>query len=346
MIRMLAAGGHGTRVLARRKDVTLELLDCYGIEHTSTGEAGARSRFGQLVELIRRDRVLCRVGREFHADLILTRNPAGVQAARLLRVTGVFDTDDGTAAGVHFRAAAPFAHVITTPDCLRERYGAKHLTYPGYKQSAYLHPDLFRPSLQVLTHLGVDEGERFFLIRFVSMHASHDRGEAGLSFETKRAVIERLRRAGRVFISSEAELPREWQALRLPVAPHQVHDALAFASLLVGDSQTMAAEAAVLGTPSLRVSTFAGRLGYLEELEHRYGLTRAFHPRDAHRLMARLEELLAWPDPRASVAAAHARMLSEKQNITRWFVDRIESGAFAAGRISSVSGRAPCARGL
>lgn len=46
-----------------------------------------------------------------------------------------------------------------------------------------------------------------------------------------------------------------------------MHHVMAFASLYVGDSQTMAAEAGVLGTPFVRFNDFVGRIGYLDELE-------------------------------------------------------------------------------
>ena len=55
-----------------------------------------------------------------------------------------------------------------------------------------------------------------------------------------------------------------------------IHDAMAFASLLVGDSQSMAAESAILGVPSVRLSSWAGRIPYLVEIEERYGLTFEF----------------------------------------------------------------------
>ena len=42
---------------------------------------------------------------------------------------------------------------------------------------------------------------------------------------------------------------------------------MAFASLYIGDSQTMAAEAGVLGVPFVRFNDFVGRIGYLRELE-------------------------------------------------------------------------------
>ena len=46
--------------------------------------------------------------------------------------------------------------------------------------------------------------------------------------------------------------------------------------MFIGDSQTMTSEAAVLGVPSLRCNSFAGRISYINEQEFKYGLT-LFH---------------------------------------------------------------------
>ena len=159
--------------------------------------------FGQAGELVSRDLVLARAARQFGADVIVTRNPAGAQAGRLLGIPAIFDTDDGRAAGVHFWSAAPFAHVITTPDCFEEDYGKKHVKYPGYKQTAYLHPNHFTPDRSVLEALALKADERFFLVRFVAMVASHDGGEGGLTLEAKRALIALLQKHGRVLLSSD-----------------------------------------------------------------------------------------------------------------------------------------------
>ena len=50
-----------------------------------------------------------------------------------------------------------------------------------------------------------------------------------------------------------------------------------FASLYIGDSQTMAAEAGVLGVPFVRFNDFVGRIGYLRELEDVYRLGFGVH---------------------------------------------------------------------
>ncbi|MGD8412520.1 MAG: DUF354 domain-containing protein, partial [Desulfobacterales bacterium] len=117
IIRGLQKAGHKTLVVARDKDVTLALLNHYGLDYITVGQSGRKSRFSQLKELLYRDWVIWKIARDFKVNVILTRNPAGVQAARLTGALGIFDTDDGRAAGIHFRAAAPFANIITTPDC-------------------------------------------------------------------------------------------------------------------------------------------------------------------------------------------------------------------------------------
>jgi uncharacterized protein len=326
MIRDLHGRGHTTTILARDKDVTSALLDHEGLPYETLGRPSRSGRFGQLKELVRRDLVLARLTHRFDADMIVTRNPAGVQAARLARAIGVFDTDDGSAAGVHFMAARPFAHWLTSPDCLPEDWGRRHVKYPGYKQSAYLHPDHFTPDPAVFDDLGLERGATFFVVRFVAMDASHDSGEAGLPLDAKRRLLEQLQTKGRVLLSIEGgKVPDEWKHLAYKLPPYRMHDLLGHATLVVGDSQTMAAEAAYLGTPALRSSTFAGRISYLEEMENRYGLTWAFHPRDTSRFFTKLDELLEDPAAiRAEIAEGRGRMLSEKVNIAKWFIDFLE----------------------
>ena len=311
--------GVATTIVARDKDVTCQLLDNYGFSYRRVGKSGKKNLFWQAEELVTRDLALAKIARTTGARVILTRNPAGVQVARLLRLRGIFDTDDGPAAGLHYRAAAPFAHAVTTPDCMRANLGKKQVRYPGYKQTAYLHPNHFRPNPGVLAHLGVAPGERYFVVRFVAMVASHDGGESGLPQATREEVVKRLLRLGKVFISSEGPLPTEFAQHRFAPPPELLHDALAYASLLVGDSQTMAAEAAVLGTPNLRVSSWKGRLDYLDELENSYGITESFLPREQARFFDRLETYAQHPDPRALIREGHRRMLADKCDVAEWY---------------------------
>jgi predicted glycosyltransferase len=94
--------------------------------------------------------------------------------------------------------------------------------------------------------------------------------------------------------------------------------------MYIGDSQTMAAEAAVLGTPSLRFNDFVGKLGYLEELEHKYGLTYGIKTAEPEKLYQKIEELLHVTDLSEEWQRRKRKMLSEKIDVTAfmvWFVE-------------------------
>ena len=102
----------------------------------------------------------------------------------------------------------------------------------------------------------------------------HDKGIRGLSHETLRRVMRTVEDRVRLFISGEKPLPAEFEHLRYPIAPEKMHHALARAEFFLGDSQTMTSEAALVGTPALRINDFVGRLSYLEEIAG-YGLSPA-----------------------------------------------------------------------
>lgn len=330
LIDQLASEGHETRVLAREKEVTTDLLDCFGIEYRSVSHV-KQGRIRQASELVSRVTALVRAGRSFGADMVLSRNPSGVQAAKVLGIPGVFDTDDGPAVGIHWKAAAPFADIITTPECL-PYLGPKQRTYRGYKALAYLHPDHFTPDPTVLDELGVAPGEPYFIVRLVALNASHDRQITGLSAAHRDRIIKALRQRGRVFLSMEGHLPPGLDELRLPIAPHRLHDALAFARLCIGDSQTMTAEAALLGTPALYLSAFHRRVPYLVELEARHQLIESFPPPAALDLIDRCEELADDDDAPRRWAERRAEMLEDKVDVSRWYRDLVDEVAATSRR--------------
>ena len=99
---------------------------------------------------------------------------------------------------------------------------------------------------------------------------------------------------------------------------------LAAADLVVGDSQTVTAEAALLGTPAVRASSFTGRLEYLRELEERYQLLRSFRPDDEDAIRAAVLELADDPEVGATWQARRATMLAEQVDVTAWYLDLVD----------------------
>lgn len=324
VISTLSARGHRVHAVGRQKDVTVSLLERFDIPHEVVRRPPGSSRAAKAAELVTRDLAIARIARRFRADVILTRNPSGVHAARLSRAIGVFDTDDGRAAGAHFWTAALAAHVITSPECLGEDLGRRHRTYPGFKALAYLHPDRFRPDASVRHELGLARGEQFALVRFVAMDASHDHSESGIPAADKVRLVRTIAGRVRVFASSEGPLPPGLPADVFPLPPERMHDALAEAALYVGDSQTMAAEAALLGTPALRATSWAGRLRCVEVLEDGYGLLQSFPSHETDALIAAAGAIL--DDRRAKVTSRERRdlMLAEVVDVSDWYADLVE----------------------
>jgi predicted glycosyltransferase len=63
---------------------------------------------------------------------------------------------------------------------------------------------------------------------------------------------------GKVFISAEGKLPDEIKQYQIKSNPNNIHHLMYFSQIYIGDSQSMATEATLLGTPSIRFNTFVG----------------------------------------------------------------------------------------
>ena len=97
-----------------------------------------------------------------------------------------------------------------------------------------------------------------------------------------------------------------------------------FATLYIGDSQSMAVEAAMLGTPSIRFNDFAGRIGVLEELQHTYHLTTGIPTSQPELLYHAVKQLLETPNLRQKYQERRQRMLADKIDVTEFFTQFIE----------------------
>jgi len=276
VIRNLERSGHGVLVTARDKDVTLELLDKYGIEHICTGR-NIPSRLGKVFSLFRNDWRIFRTVKKFKPDLIVNFfSPFAAQAGWLagVPVLGFHDTE---IAGISIRLAMPFTDCVVVPECYTRRLpDEKTIRFKGYFELCHLHPRYFTVDPYVRRELGLTEEEKYILMRFVSHKAVHDTGISGMSLEMKRDAVKCFSQNARVLISSEEPLPADLEPYRLNVPVDRIHDAMQNAALCFGESATMAAESAVLGVPAVFVDQ-QGR-GYTRDIEKRYGLIAQFQP--------------------------------------------------------------------
>jgi hypothetical protein len=125
----------------------------------------------------------------------------------------------------------------------------------------------------VLEELGLEEGDPFIILRFVSWGASHDIGHHGI--QNKIEFVKELEKYGRVLITSEADMGPEFEKYKIKVSPEKLHDLLYYATLYIGEGGTTASEAATLGTHAIHISTTAKYCGLFNML-HDYGLMWTF----------------------------------------------------------------------
>ena len=325
-MKKLEEQGHTVIWVTRDKDITVSLLQEYKIPYKTLTKA-KKGLWNMFWELVVHD---CKVWYEAvrnDVDLMVGTSVSITHAALFCKAKSwVFEEDDAEQAKLMTYLSYPFASKIITPDFLaHENHGKKHVTYPSYHELAYLHPNNFKADPQILEELGLQEGDKYFIMRFVSLNASHDFGIMGLSFAAKKALLNKLLAHGKVFITSEAELAEEFEPYRLRMPPHRMHDLLAFSTLCIGDSQTMAIEAAVLGVPALRCNTFVGELSLLKELDDKYELTFGFKPENGDKLLEKIDELLMEEDLKGLWHEKLQRFLDDKIDMTEWLLDFIES---------------------
>lgn len=318
----LSKEGHEVLITARDKDLTVRLLELYGIEHRAISrEADSKTNLAKEL-LLRNLKLTAVVKREKPAVLASIGGISTAQVGFITRTRNLifYDTENATLSN---RLSYPFATEVITPDCYKGPVPkGKHIPYAGYHELAYLHPNRFNPDSKVLQSYGVDPEEKFSVVRFVSWKAMHDTKATGFSLEDKLDLAQELEKLGKVYITSETSLPTEFEKYRLPLPPDKVHHLLAFAQLFIGESATMASESAVLGTPFVYLD-IVGR-GYTDEQEDRYNLGFNFRPWQANQAIEMARVVLAENlKNRESYKESHARMMSEKIDVTEFVVKKL-----------------------
>jgi len=315
------ARGDAVLVLSRDKDVANALLDAYEIPYESISAIGT-GKASLVQEMIVRDFRMFRRALEFKPDLLVgIMGVTIVQVAQVIRRPAVvfYDTEN---AKLTNSFVYPLAHSVCTPECYKGRIRGTHLRYPGYHELAYLHPNRFAADPEVVRAAHVSLEKPYFILRFVSWQASHDLGEQGFDLGKKRKLVQLLSQHGRVMISSESALPTDLETYRFLPPAEQMHHFLAFATLMVGESATMASEAAVLGTPAFYIAD-TGR-GYTDELEARYGLVHNYKLSSADLAIEKIKELLRDEHLDIGTKLKRERMLRERCDVTSWLLDYVD----------------------
>ena len=294
------------------------------MEHHILSSRG-RGIAGKVLELGVRTAKFLALARPFDPDYLLSEAGPGVAAASpFLRARSIV-LHDNEQPRFPNRAIARLSDAYIVSSGFADQVGKTQVQYQGYQQISYLHPNVFTPDIEVVRRHGLVGRKSLFVVRFVDMDAYHDLGERGFSYEAKAGLIRRLAARGRVVITSEEPLPEEFQEYQLAIPFEDIHHVLAYADLLVGESCTMAAEAAVLGTHGFWIAR-AWR-GCINHLSDRYGLVHHYSDTQAEEAIAKIEELVNRPDLKADARIRADKLLKENVDLTEWLIDFVERDA-------------------
>lgn len=339
--------GKNVYVLIKTKDILEELLQNSKIPYYNILPiAHRKNKLGILWDMFVRDWKILRFSRKYEIDLLTGSTPEVAHVSKFLGLYSVnTGEDDMVVVPAFAKATGPFMQTLLSPIvCDNTPLEKRSVHYPSYHELAYLHPNHFSSDKNVVEGYGIDTSKPYFILRFASLNAHHDDGICGINTEIAQRLIYILSPHGKIYITSERELEPQFEKYRIRINPLDMHHVMAFASLYIGDSQTMAAEAGVLGTPFVRFNDFVGRIGYLRELEDVYQLGYGIHatplteestirrndgslqPSGVEALYNAVETLVAMPaeERRALYAARREKMLSEKIDYAKfltWFIE-------------------------
>ncbi len=313
-------------VLIKSKDVLANLLDEDEVSYINVDERSGIKTVGNTFAIAKKfgKRLLniAAIIRNEKPSILVGCSAELALLGKLFTIPScAFFEDDLDKVKSFARLAGPTATYLICPDvCRAWKYEKRKTGHASYHELAYLHPETFIPDFEKVKNI-FKPGTKNFILRFSDLGAYHDAGKKGITDELALTIIEKLKPFGNVYITSERLLPKQFEPYRISIKSSDMHHALYFADMFIGDSQTMTAEAAVLGTPALRYNDFVGELSYLEDLEYNFELTYGFKTSDSEGLLKKMDELLTMSNLQNVWMHRREKMLTKKINLTRWIID-------------------------
>ena len=323
-INIWKSDGHKLLVVSRDKEITNYLLNAYRIDSISISKAGIGA-VGLFKEMLLRDFRLWQLARKFKPDIMTSIGGTWIsQVSKLIKKPAIvfYDTENASLSNA---ITYPLVSALCTPKCYQKhtKLGNRHLRYPGYHELAYLHPHRFQPDLKVLSGFRLGPSDRYFIVRFISWKAGHDLHQKGMSFQEKERLIDILSDHGKVFITSENSLPPALEKYSSPIPPEHMHHLMAYATMVIGESATMASEAAALGVPAIFISDTSR--GYISEQESNYDLVYHFTNKQTDEALKKIDDLLSRSGLGEEWQKKRKKMLDDCIDVTGFIVDFVSS---------------------
>lgn len=313
IIKLLKKEKVEIKIAIKTKDVLEKLLIEDKMDYINVLPKPRNSnKLSILWALIRRFVKLFTISVKFKPNLLIGTDASISWVGYILKIHAVTVLeDDEDIIKELSRLTFPYTNAIVVPEsCEIKSYTHKVIKYSGYMKLSYLHPNYIN---------NFNKPDKIFLIRLSSLNAYHDNNIRGINRNILKDVLEILNNYGKVFISSEEELPINLREYQLVCKASEIHDYIKKSYLIISDSQSMTVEAAILGIPNIRYSDFVGSIGVLNELEYKYKLSYGIRPDNQEELINKINELINEENIFEIFQKRRIEMLNDKIDVSSFF---------------------------
>ena len=311
--------GHQVHFAVTPKDVLLRLLLSNNEKHSILAKRKINETiWDKIYKLLKSTRSLNRIVKSRKIDLIVGCISQIAFSSKILGIPSIFvGEDDFSYTWVQGLITYPFVNCILAPRPTKVGpFEFKRISYDGYQKLSYLHPKYFKFS-RITTKR---KTKKKVLIRLVDLSAYHDIVAKGLNNDILIKFIDKFKNKVEISISSERELPEKFEKYRTQIEPCKMHEFLLNTDLFIGDSQSMAVEASLLGVPNVRINNFARKISIINELEFKYKLTISLHPKESYKLLDISNKILSDSESTSECSIHKTEMIRDKINVTDFFV--------------------------
>lgn len=317
VIKKLEKEGHSTKVTARGKENTVELLRTYDLDYEVSPHY--KGMLNKALGLPRADYFVYKVAKKFSPDVFISAGtPYAAQVSKMLGKPHIaFPNTEHAKLAIYL--SKPFTDLICTPTFFKRDFGKKQERFNSFNELTYLHPKYFTPDESIVEKLGLQK-DHYILIRFSALDSHHDLSAKGFDFKSEEEVlafIEKIEEFQRVVITSELKMGSKFEKYKLKVPSDKWHSFLYYATMYIGEGAKTASEGAILGVPAIYVSNT--RRGYLDELEERYAM--AYTIPDKDKALDKAISLLKGDNLKDIWRSKREKLLKDKIDIVEFIVD-------------------------
>ena len=320
-----AEGGEALFVIVEKEGIIKKIVDANGFKNKVIGSS-KKSFIGKIVNTLTIVLQIKKIVKTFKPAIVFS--PAGPYTSMGLKwnKTPLICWEDTETATFNYKYSHKRIDSLLLIDSFYIDLPSESvIKFKGYKELAYLHPNVFTPDESILDKFKVSTKDKIVLIRFSALNAMHDIGlksEALTNDDRLLQFIEKIVKEynAKVFISvTERDLDERFEKYKLQIEPSKYTHFLAQCTLYIGEGTTTASEAGVLGVPWVNIQKT--ERGYLIDQEKNYGL--GFRTDNMEFAFKKAEEFLKNDNIKSEWKLKREKLLADKIDVSAfitWFV--------------------------